>query len=51
MFERLRQAVFVILGCAILLRVAWALLQPLLPTLAVLGGLAVVFSMMFRRHQ
>ncbi len=51
MFEKLRNAILLVLAGALALRIAWALIQPLLPVLMVLAVLAAVYSFLFRRSR
>ncbi len=48
--ERIRNAVFFVLACAIGLRLAWALMQPLVPLLIVLAFLLSIGWLLFRRN-
>jgi hypothetical protein len=51
MLERLQNLVLIVLVFALVLRVAWELLQPMLPFLVVLLGLTGIFGLLFRRHR
>lgn len=51
MFERARNAVLLVLVWALALRVAWALVEPVVPALVALGVLAFTLSLLLRRDR
>ena len=51
MFERMRNAIGLILAGAVALRIAWVLLQPLMPLLVILGVLLAIYRFLMRRDR
>jgi hypothetical protein len=47
--ERIRNAILVVLVFALLLRIAWALVMPVVPAIVVLAVLLMIFTTLFRR--
>jgi hypothetical protein len=48
---KIRQVIVVTLAFALSLRIAWILIEPIVPLLIVVAGLTVVAAVLFRRSE